>query len=681
MSIVVHDVALDARGRAHGRGCASYDDGMRYKGEFKHGARHGQGVASFADDAVRLDVDDVNARERRIEMSCAWIDDVPDGACAIAYDDGRVFRGTFARGTLLRRGCVTREDGVTVAYDGEFDDDGAFDGEGVLVNAHGGRLRGRFRHGALMGGCVATWREGGGGTGARARVVIGIARRRSGRRIARERNGGGGAIDVARAFVVKSSSGDLGEVEEAARAMNEGDETGGRTRAVEKLSLARERNGAGEALNDVLARGGDVFERERVEIRDCGVYATRDIESGGLVAYYIGERVAIRGGALSEEDAERLSATTVMIRNDDEWDDDMMSIVAAHDERTPFAVARGIRVIKLSASRELCEGRAANVVRVDAKHETNCERAYVEDHALFGETMCLRAKKRILKGEECTVSPDYHAGWCLDPHSEAGYYESMRCHPPAIVYNKDNDVRELGRVVVKSHARWRALYLDRVEQGLSYVNARGDVLPNVLGFQYIRTMARATQGCVESRRWKQATVVAVGLGTGALPLYVKRCLKTRTRMDVVVVERSQSVINACQQINVPMRIVRGDDEANDSALVDDTRCLMDVVRADIVEYLDHPSRRRTSHITLLDAYDGQGRIPDHVRDENFLSLLAKSMTKDGFVICNCWDGAPGSTAAIELDAFKTSLHRHIGLVRVERVLQQEHNVVLVAQFA
>jgi hypothetical protein len=249
------------------------------------------------------------------------------------------------------------------------------------------------------------------------------------------------------------------------------------------------------------------------------------------------------------------------------------------------------------------------------------------------------------------------------------------------VYERDNDESELGRVRIKAHKRWRALYLDNVEQGLSYVDARtNSIVPHVLGFQYIRAMARATRACVRTRRWRGAItrVVAAGLGTGALPLYVKRCLKVLhpARIDVVVVERSQAVIDACRAIRVPMRVASLGEPTTRHTSV------MDVVRADIVDYFSSTATTRPNslaHVILLDAYDGQGRIPEHVRDEHFMRLLAKNIHRNGFVICNCWDGPPGSTPANELAVFTRRLMRHIGPVRVARVEQQEHNVVLIAR--
>ena len=88
------------------------------------------------------------------------------------------------------------------------------------------------------------------------------------------------------------------------------------------------------------------------------------------------------------------------------------------------------------------------------------------------------------------MAPDYFFGWCLDPRSEAGYYESMRCHPPLLLDRRNECARPAG-LERAAHGRWRAMYLDAVEQGLTYVSARtGAPVPDALGFQYVRCMAR-----------------------------------------------------------------------------------------------------------------------------------------------------------------------------------------------
>jgi hypothetical protein len=251
-----------------------------------------------------------------------------------------------------------------------------------------------------------------------------------------------------------------------------------------------------------------------------------------VVAFYSGTVGEVRG--VSASDAERLASDAIMLREED--DEDTQEIVAEYDkDRSSIAYAQshGVRVIHLDVG---ADALGANFVRVETKHETNCERMFFENHPIFGDAVFLRTKRCIAKDEELTVAPDYFFGWCLDPLSEAGYYESMRCHPPEVIFERDNDVLELGRVTVKRHGRWRALYLGNVEQGLSYAPT-DDAPPSheVLGFQYIRAMAIATVDRIRAERHatKSTSIVAVGLGTGALPLYLANA--PDLNVDVVTV--------------------------------------------------------------------------------------------------------------------------------------------------
>ena len=86
-------------------------------------------------------------------------------------------------------------------------------------------------------------------------------------------------------------------------------------------------------------------------------------------------------------------------------------------------------------------------------------------------------------------------------------------------------------------------------------------------------------------------------------------------------------------------------------------------------------------VVLLDAYDGDGKIPEHVRDDVFVRSVASSLSPVGFCACNCWDGPAGSKTARDLDAFAVLLARHFRAVERARVVGQEYNVILIASRA
>ena len=667
-----HEGDVDSRGRPHGFGRATYADGSTYEGEFRHGARDGFGTLTLPASDDDESADDERADEEEEEDDDrvparyvgGWRDDVPHGDGKQISSDGCALKATFSRGTPTGDVVSTYADGVTVRYVGELGEDGEYGGVGTSREADvGGCVTAVWSRGELAEG-LAAWQERDGDVDA----VVAWTRASFGATRTRGRNS-----DLApeRAVVVRLDD----------------------ARAADPRRFVRELRGASKSapVRDALPDGVTLvlderrpsltsidieryFERKRVCVRSKRVYAVRDVRAGECIAYFSGRERAL--GDVSELDAETLAEACVMVREDDRVDID---VVASHDEESmSYAKAHGVRAI------ELDDALAANWTRRETKVETNCERFRVENHPLLGETMCLRATRDIRAGEECTVAPDYFFGWCLDPRSEAGYYESMRCHPPRVVFERENDVDALGRVRVRAHGRWRAMYLDAVEQGVSYVSARTDApVPDALGFQYIRCMARvAVRRVGDALRRRRATfanardIVAVGLGTGALPLYLAN-EQTLRDARVIAVERSQAVIDACRAARVPLRLLAAD--AEDSRDDDDDGLVrpIRVVREDALDFVANRASRSTL-LVLLDAYDGRGDVPAHVASDEFFRLVGQSLASGGHVVCNCWNGPPGSREAVNLETFERMLARRVGVVERERVVGQEYNVVVVA---
>jgi len=667
-----HEGDVDSRGRPHGFGRATYADGSTYEGEFRHGVRDGFGTltlpASDDDGSAEDERSDEEEEEDNDRVPAryvgGWRDDVPHGDGKQISSDGCALEATFSLGTPTGEIVSTYADGVTVRYVGELGEDGEYGGVGTSREADvGGCVTAVWSRGELAEG-LAAWQERDGDVDA----VVAWTRASFGATRTRGRNS-----DLApeRAVIVRLDD----------------------ARAADPRRFVRELRGASKSapVRDALPDGVTLvlderrpsltsidieryFERKRVCVRSKRVYAVRDVRAGECVAYFSGRERAL--GDVSELDAETLAEACVMVREDDRVDID---VVASHDEESmSYAKAHGVRAL------ELDDALAANWTRRDTKVETNCERFRVDNHPLLGEAMCLRATRDIRAGEECTVAPDYFFGWCLDPRSEAGYYESMRCHPPRVVFERENDVDALGRVRVRAHGRWRAMYLDAVEQGLSYVSARTDApVPDALGFQYIRCMARvAVRRVGDARRRRRATfanardIVAVGLGTGALPLYLAN-EPTLRDARVIAVERSQAVIDACRDARVPLRLLAADDEDDEDDENDGLFRPIRVVREDAFDFVANRASESTL-LVLLDAYDGRGDVPAHVASDEFLRMVGKSLASGGHVVCNCWNGPPGSREAVNLETFERMLARRVGVVERERVVGQEYNVVVVA---
>ena len=666
-----HEGDVDSHGRPHGFGRATYADGSTYEGEFRHGARDGFGTltlpASDDDDDESADEEEEDDEERvPARYVGGWRDDVPHGDGKQISSDGCALEATFSRGTPTGDVVSTYADGVTVRYVGELGEDGEYGGIGTSREADvGGCVTAVWSRGELAEG-LAAWQERDGDVDA----VVAWTRASFGATRTRGRNSD---LVPERAVVVRLDD----------------------ARAADPRQFVRELCGASKSapVRDALPDGVTLelderrpsltaidierhFEQKRVCVRSGRVYAVRDVRAGECVAYFSGRERAL--GDVSERDAETLAEACVMVREDDRVD---IEVVASHDEESmSYAKAHGVRAL------ELDDALAANWTRRETKVETNCERFRVENHPLLGETMCLRATRDIRAGEECTVAPDYFFGWCLDPRSEAGYYESMRCHPPRVVFERENDVDALGCVRVRAHGRWRAMYLDAVEQGLSYVSARTDApVPDALGFQYIRCMARvAVRGVGGALRRRRTTfanardIVAVGLGTGALPLYLAN-EPTLRDARVIAVERSQAVIDACRAARVPLRLVAADDDDDEDKDDEDDGLVrpIRVVRADALDFFAKRASRSTL-LVLLDAYDGRGDVPAHVASDEFLRMVGQSLASDGHVVCNCWNGPPESREALNLAKFERILARRVGVVERERVVGQEYNVVVVA---
>ena len=104
-----------------------------------------------------------------------------------------------------------------------------------------------------------------------------------------------------------------------------------------------------------------------------------------------------------------------------------------------------------------------------------------------------------------------------------------------------------------------------------------------------------------------------------------------------------------------------------------------VIRADGLEYLLKGCGDFRAHdVVLLDAYDGEGRVPPHMRSVRFIDAVRNSLVERGSAICNCWNDRSGTAGAIELETFSKMLHRQIGRVERLTVEGEENNIILVA---
>jgi len=655
----------DVTGLARGKGRATYEDGSEYEGAFIDGARHGFGTLLLAEDESDEDADDDSVDRQRARYAGSWSEDEPHGHGEQISSDGCVLKGTFHRGELVGDVVMTAEDGETKRYVGGLDEYGAYTGCGSEMSQWAGR------------GCLTAFRE-------RGELVPGIA-------LWQEEIGDCiGVLAWTRASFgrrTRSWSGDLC-CERGGVCVEMSEDTRRDPRLfVEQLNARTSLILAGGAsfrglLTDVkiLLESRDAGELirslqvSRMQVEDgSGIISARRLTPGQLVGYYSGRSIHV--GGVHQNEAESLAQNAVMLYDGAGFDWDT---VTSHDEETSVAAKCGVRLIKLDKI-----DASVNLIRVENKEQTNCERVYVEMHPLLGESVCVHASRVIETGETCMVSPDYFMGWCLEPKSEAGYYVSMWSYPVETILDVQNDIHELGRVRVLKHGCWRALYLGKVEQGLTYIDSSGCPDPRVLGFQYIRVMVRAAIEALcasVSSDTSRLSVLAVGLGTGAIPMFLaNHTFRDGLRCDVTCVERSQAVIDACAFLGVRM-VQDGRHEREKRPHNVKYLHAFRVIRADGLKYLlKECGHFRTHDVILLDAYDGEGRVPPHMRSFRFVEAVKKSLAKRGSVICNCWNDRSGTAAAIELEKFSEMLHRHVGRVKRLTVEGQENNIVLVGK--
>jgi hypothetical protein len=270
--------------------------------------------------------------------------------------------------------------------------------------------------------------------------------------------------------------------------------------------------------------------------------------------------------------------------------------------------------------------------------------------------------------------------------------------------------------------------------------------PNALGFEYVRAMATAAVasagaaiseggffGDDDSKKKRRLRTLCVGLGAGSLPAFLANAFvcSAGVRFHVEAVEIDRAVAAAARDCLGVTYTKRDDDDDDsdpdsdsDSDADADDASRMTSVRSfalrldDAARYVgrlaasaskpntdetetvcsgeDHltkdPSEKKEKEkekgkkfaLVLLDAYDGKGEIPAHLRRRAFLRDARRLLAPGGAVVANCFYGPPGSRAHFDLLAFCEALGGEVEdacavRVRLVKVEGQESNVVVVAE--
>ena len=336
-------------------------------------------------------------------------------------------------------------------------------------------------------------------------------------------------------------------------------------------------------------------------------------------------------------------------------------------------------------------------------------------------------------------------GWSesRDAHEEEDFYRARDKHwPGRVLFSRDSEFNGLVRVVQWGES-WRSLDFNGISQGIAYVapaprdGGNVDVaLAEVLGSQYLRVMASAAIGYAalngRDPAGEGARFVFCGLGAGQLPHFLRHHFPNAA---VQVAEICPVVVEANAVLRGGgagggSRCVGeggGVDDHHSALLVDDNRNSVsggnfDVVVADAAAFMsDTSDDAAITTITssssspsssvcrsddeddatdmvenprggvggggalavFLDAYDGDGRVPDHLRTPAFLRSCAAQLAPGaGTVIANLYNGAPGTPARVEVERFAAALRRYVGpVVSLGVESTRGDNVVLVAGHA
>ena len=296
----------------------------------------------------------------------------------------------------------------------------------------------------------------------------------------------------------------------------------------------------------------------------------------------------------------------------------------------------------------------------------------------------------------------------LDERSEVGYSRLCSSSPPdEVVFQERSDCGN-GTVAVVRHGPWLALRFDISEQGLSYVGrpddddyANGAALPQVLGFDYLRVMAAsaaaftALNGCDLSVPPRDAAqppplVLCVGLGAGALPAFLAHGFGAAARvqvaeLDPLIVRVVRDVLRVrfaladspealLEQQTQPSGAAAGPDAAPFTVAQADGLALVASLAEEVAA-----GRRRGASLLVLDAYEQNGRIPQHLREPAFLEAAAACLAPEGVIVANLFNGPPNSSPRKEMALYARMLAGATGgPVFSVKVQTQQTNVVLVA---
>ena len=288
-----------------------------------------------------------------------------------------------------------------------------------------------------------------------------------------------------------------------------------------------------------------------------------------------------------------------------------------------------------------------------------------------------------------------------DERSEVGYSRACSASPPEVLFQEQSHCGN-GVVAVVRHGPWLALRFDISEQGLTFTGREGDAdyrdgaaLPHVLGFEYLRVMASSAVAFLALNGIDLSAprdpsrppplLFCVGLGAGALPSFLAHSFGEAARVQVAELDPlivrvvrdtlrvrfsladSPDALLAAQAQAKPARepfeVAQGDGLAMVAQLAEEVAA----------------GRSRGAAMLVLDAYEQNGRIPQHLREPSFLQACAACLAPEGIIVANLFNGPPNSSPRKEMGLYSRMLFDALqGPVFTVKVQAQQTNVILVA---
>eukprot|EP01062_Namystynia_karyoxenos_P007539 TRINITY_DN12649_c0_g1_i1.p1 TRINITY_DN12649_c0_g1~~TRINITY_DN12649_c0_g1_i1.p1 ORF type:complete len:835 (+),score=276.17 TRINITY_DN12649_c0_g1_i1:103-2505(+) len=244
-----------------------------------------------------------------------------------------------------------------------------------------------------------------------------------------------------------------------------------------------------------------------------------------------------------------------------------------------------------------------------------------------------------------------------------------------------------GLVRVTRHGPWLRLRFDDSEQGLAWAGwagtpgwREGRADPEVLGYDYIRSMAAATVGFLPNRK-QPLQVCCIGLGSAALPAWVAHHFPSAA---LEVVERDSTVIAAAREafghtfVDAPPPGQDAPGRAGSPGAGSRAAGPWAVCEADAHAYLAAQPREGYD-VLLVDAYGREGTVPEHLTSPEFLRLCGGALAPGGVCVAQLPNGPPQSAERALAGRYAQSLAAAVGgPVHFVRIDRQPSNVVLAA---